>query len=118
MANKTVITKEQAKAIEGLREIGSSDERILSVVADPNNSWLGDYKSVNDMEVLTLASALINGYEVEQTPEEKVRGVYEMAKKTEGQMHTEKFKSKWQGVQQGVEYTLGALGIKIEGVNE
>ncbi|OJT65468.1 hypothetical protein BFP49_09485 [Bacillus licheniformis] len=76
---KPVITKEQAECLENLRGLSP----------------------------LTIVAALINGYEVEKTPEEKVREYYESHG---GSPSAEERKA-------AIRETLYKLGIKIEGVN-
>lgn len=55
-----------------------------------------------------LMSALVNGYTVEQTPEEKVHEYYDSLNEQDGFESAE---------QDGILTTLDLLGIKIEGVN-
>lgn len=58
--------------------------------------------------LINYYKALVNGYEVEETPEEKVRYWYENP-----DIHNYNPNS-WK---MGIKVTLDALGIKIEGVN-
>ncbi|MGN7387782.1 hypothetical protein [Sporosarcina sp. SAFN-015] len=60
-----------------------------------------------------LMRALVNGYEVEKTPEEKVRDYYGKI----NALIAEHRYSHDVGVRFGIEKTLDLLGIKIEGVN-
>ena len=59
---------------------------------------------------LRYLSAIVNGYQVEETPEEKVREYYEHF----NQPFAERFMESEQHV---IAKTLNLLGIKIEGVN-
>lgn len=53
--------------------------------------------------------ALVNGYEVEQTPEDKVRDYFNYCKNSAApEIRSEMY---------GIRNTLNILGIKIEGVN-
>jgi hypothetical protein len=62
-----------------------------------------------------LLKALVNGYEVEQSPEDKVRELYGRYKNCD---HQEKAKAEYcRGVCNGIIDTLNALNIKVEGVN-
>lgn len=62
-----------------------------------------------DDNKLTIAKALVIGYEVEQTPEDKVRNYYdECSRSADEGIRNERF---------GIRNTLNILGIKIEGVN-
>ncbi|MBW7976855.1 hypothetical protein [Bacillus velezensis] len=117
---KPTIAKEQAEAIEELR-LRLSDEGILLSFTNDSLS-VGDNKSgcLYNLNLLTLAAALINGYESEPTPEEKLRDYYEDIKRSrderyvagdiEGKRHNV-------GVLTGIRNTLDILEINIEGVN-
>ncbi|MCY9132800.1 hypothetical protein MOF07_19390 [Bacillus spizizenii] len=121
---KPTITKEQAEAIEkginvyehqGLTRGPVLYSRLIldhsDVLDRKTGPWIAEFACLNDMILETLAAALVNGYEVEKAPEEKVREYYdklwadycdtndiEIAKET-------------------IINTLDLLGIKIEGVN-
>lgn len=75
--NKPEITKKQAEAIEQVRRWGHGDSWILinhaDVLSGRVSTWGCSVCALDKMDMLTLAAALINGYEVEKTPEEKVR---------------------------------------------
>ncbi|PJI12360.1 hypothetical protein CTV96_09435 [Bacillus altitudinis] len=110
---KPEITKEQAEAITYLRGHGRDDEYILS--------HFGVYVShcavLNELSRVSLAAALINGYEIVMTPEEKVKAYYEKlaAKRRyvpgcidEIKIYTE---------MDAIRRTLDMLGIEIDFVN-
>lgn len=119
---KPEITKKQAEAIEFLRE-NYTDVQILEMRVKGAGCLLyikGDIAcgSIYDLSPIELADALINGYEVEKSPEQKVRDYYESnyakhekSKPFSGEDHYTT------GVSQGIKRTLEHLGIKIEGVN-
>ncbi|MEK5298687.1 hypothetical protein [Bacillus sp. FSL R5-0659] len=111
---KPEITKEQAEAITYLRGLGRDDEYILSHFG----VYVRHCAVLNNLSRVSLAAALINGYEIVMTPEEKVRDYYESnyakhekSKPFSGEDHYTT------GVSQGIKRTLEHLGIKIEGVN-
>lgn len=110
---KPEITKEQAEAITYLRGLGRDDESILS--------YFGEYVRkcavLNDLSRVSLAAALINGYEIAESPEQKVRAYYEKlaAKRRyvpgcidEIKIYTE---------MDAIRRTLDMLGIEIDFVN-
>lgn len=67
---KPVITKEQANSIENIRREGVlNDEDILR----NHGKFTCTDACLNDLAFMTLAAALINGYEVDKTPEETIR---------------------------------------------
>ncbi|ETB71311.1 hypothetical protein [Bacillus paralicheniformis] len=119
---RPLITKEQAGAIEQVRRWGHGDDWILASHADVlsgrPSTWGYSICELDKMDMLTLAAALINGYEVEKTPEEKVREYYAANyQRHEQSMPRSKDDFYTSGVAEGVRNTLDSLGIKIEGVN-
>lgn len=115
--NRPTLPKEVAEAIERLRADGYSNEDIVWNHAfgneDDYNDAIYSYSSVNFDGLIT---ALVNGYKVEQTPEEKVREYFERHKRkcyvTTGVEHTEHLSTVL-----AISHTLYLLGKKIEGVN-
>lgn len=115
---KPVITKEQADALLGLYAEEWSKEHVLEYHV--TREWTDRFSPLNDLDTVTLAAALINGYEVEKTPEEKVREYYEEAqRRCKARSETGDIEGLWYnaGRGYGVVDTLDILGIKIEGVN-
>ncbi|MCP1355430.1 DUF1642 domain-containing protein [Aneurinibacillus migulanus] len=100
---KVKLPKEVAKSIEDLREIGADNWDIVFTFAsgDEYHNHLVEFAKEHTDRFL---QALVNGYEIEMTPEEKVYEYYHE--------HTENSDEKV-----GVCRTLNLLGIKIEGVN-
>ncbi|MCY9225947.1 hypothetical protein MOF11_13020 [Bacillus haynesii] len=111
---KPVITKEQANSIGNIRREGvMNDEDILR----NHGIFAGADACLNELDFMTLAAALINDYEVEKTPEEKVREYYEeIIRDKEGAFDYEEQLS-YENMSHAVRETLNRLGIKIEGVN-
>ncbi|MCA0117409.1 hypothetical protein [Bacillus sp. RSS_NA_20] len=110
---KPEITKEQAEAITYLRGLGRDDEYILSY----RGEYVGHCAVLNDLSRVSLAAALINGYEIAKSPEQKVRDHYEklVAKRRyvpgcidEIKLYTE---------MDAIRRTLDMLGIEIDFVN-
>ncbi|QLI77098.1 hypothetical protein [Bacillus pumilus] len=110
---KPEITKEQAEAITYLRELGRDNEYILSHFG----VYVRHCAVLNDLSRVSLAAALINGYEIERSPEQKVREHYEKlaAKRRyvpgcidELKIYTE---------MDAIRRTLDMLGIEIDFVN-
>lgn len=105
---KIKLPREITEAIEDLRVEGYTDTQIVyDVESGKGNRTLNDYF----FDVGTpddLMQALVNGYEVEKTPEEMVREFYESLNTSEV----------WEPKKRdGVEQTLNILGIKIGGIN-
>ncbi|MCY9372652.1 hypothetical protein [Bacillus haynesii] len=111
---KPVITKEQADCIENTRREGvMNDEDILR----NHGKFIFAGECLNELDFMTLAAALINGYEVEKTPEEKVREYYEELCDEFDCAYWSSDEIKYLCKKQAVRETLDKLGIKIEGVN-
>ncbi|QYG88290.1 hypothetical protein [Bacillus atrophaeus] len=111
---KPTITKEQAEVIESWAmdcNGGVYKERLIRAHADDAGDWGGAYSPLNDLDLLTLAAALVNGYEIEKTPEEKVREYFE--KLWTCCCGTDEIEI----AEETIINTLNLLGIKIEGVN-
>ncbi|MGE1096881.1 hypothetical protein ACQJZ4_07840 [Bacillus altitudinis] len=118
---KPEITKEQAEAIEFLRE-HYDDRRILElydedVIGHVHDAYGHDCGSLYDLDLIDFAAALINGYEIAKSPEQKVREHYEKlaAKRRyvpgcidEIKIYTE---------MDAIRRTLDMLGIEIDFVN-
>lgn len=125
---KVIVTKEVAEAIE--RYLDGDDtyrEKLLEEHAGIYSSganWSDFYdgkvyNALDSVSLIEMAEILVNGYEVEKSPEENVRDYFTALKLREEYVE----KSGHSGSQhrqgwQSVEETLRLLGIKIEGVND
>ncbi|NUJ16264.1 DUF1642 domain-containing protein [Bacillus glycinifermentans] len=92
---KPVITKEQAELFEKLREVYTDEELVAR--------YIDNELDLFDLGFTDFLAALINGYEVEKTPEDKVREYFVNLSESCDR--------------RAVISTLNLLGIKIEGVN-
>lgn len=112
---KPAITEEQAYALLGLYVERWSKEDVLEYHV--TREWTDRFSPLNDLDTVTIAAALINGYEVEKTPEEKVREYYdELCDKFDHACWSSD-ELEYGCKKQAVRETLDKLGIKIEGVN-
>ncbi|MEC1870383.1 hypothetical protein [Bacillus paralicheniformis] len=112
---KPVITKEQAYALLGLYTEGWSKEDVLEYHV--TREWTDRFSPLNDLDTVTIAAALINGYEVEKTPEEKVREYYEELIRDKRVAFDYEEQLSYENMSHAVRETLNRLGMKIEGVN-
>lgn len=111
---KPVITKDQSDSIEAFLEVGTKEELLTAKV---HCCHFGDeYSGINTIDIMTLASALINGYEVEKTPEESVREFYDSFE-CGPRMYPAEMSFRNEEYRRIIKCTLNRLGIKIEGVN-
>ncbi|WP_035389592.1 hypothetical protein [Bacillus sp. UNC125MFCrub1.1] len=111
---KPEITKKQAEAITYLRGLSRDDEYILR----NHREYIMNCAVLNKLSLVSLAAALINGYEIEKSPEQKVREFYdynhEKHERSEALSPEDHYTA---GTDWGIRQTLNHLGIKIEGVN-
>jgi hypothetical protein len=127
---KVILPRDVAEAIDTyLAEFGKEALIIAacSIVDDPeNNSWISKYQALNEISVLDLMSALVNGYTIEKSPEEKVREYYEELKEqrelaSKGSLFSSMEISRYHRLTSkmvSVRHTLNLLGITIEGIND
>jgi len=114
---KVIVPKDVAHAIVGLRGVFSNSEDILTNLSlmerryeSGNDGWYGaivNYCKVPEQRANYLR-AVLNGYQIELTPEEAIKDLYEIHKSADYYNN---------GVRYGITETLDALGITIEGVN-
>lgn len=115
---KVTVTKEVAEALAIHAKSGVSVRTMLR--HNVHGDLYGVYAPLQTMHVEELAKALLIGYTVEKSPEDKVREYYDRCKSTYtytscgGSMVAASFKN---GQMVGASITLDILGIKIEGVN-
>lgn len=121
---KVKLPREVAQAIEDLRKDGMSNFNIMyqaqgAVVTNSYltiRKWAFDFPGEGSPDL--LMQALVNGYEVEKTPEDRVREYFEILKRRE--VYAEENGHLTAQHRQGrlsVAITLDILGIKIKGVN-
>lgn len=118
--NKVTIPREVAEAIEELRNAGMSNWAIIAIANDPSEfdeKCLGEYSTTLSRfkERDKLLVALVNGYEIEQTPEERLRDIFidaaneRLSAGSDGEYYV--------GMMDGIRTALNTLGIKIVGIN-
>ena len=128
MMNKEILPKEVAEAIEKLRADGMNNYAIMVCAQHANcdesllviQDWAFECEAYSG-KTDNLMNALVNGYEVEKTPEEKVREYYESIERWAKRMreragHAGESNALYELT--GIETTLNKLGITIEGVNK
>jgi hypothetical protein len=114
MSEKVVLTKKVADALESARKRG--DEEVIEVIFDSENSYVSEEtKILNGFDRMGIVHALMNGYEVEETPEDQVRGHYENLDMKDLRGVASYVVT---GERRGIRKTLDLLGIIIAGVND
>jgi hypothetical protein len=107
---KTVLTREQVEAINHwLQNYVGGEEALLQAHLN-KGEWVEETAALNGLPFMTLANALINGYEIEASPEEKIENWYRSLGHYPNGHYVE-------GVKEGIKKTLDILNIKLKGVN-
>ncbi|WP_102271345.1 hypothetical protein [Cytobacillus massiliigabonensis] len=118
MTKKVTLPREVAEAIESLRNRGESDQDIVTYGIERYSfSDAGIIYSYGKTNFHELMSALVNGFEAEKSPEEKVREYYEHVKQEYFEAVDGRERREYLGKYSAVKTTLDLLGIQIEGVN-
>ncbi|XOT28879.1 hypothetical protein ACLQ7P_08510 [Bacillus subtilis subsp. subtilis] len=112
---KPTITKEQADVIQIFMDGGKEKSDLLRIHA--KDRWIEEFSCLNELDIMTLAAALVNGYEVKKTPEEKLREYYESLWSDYCDSDDPFIEVACESARAAVKETLNLLGIKIEGVN-
>ena len=114
MTNKIKLTKEQSNGLEVIKKLYSIDNILKTHAKADEGAWTGNAEDVNDLSLSDLATALINGYEVEMTPHEVIAVKYNTSQ--DDYVYNQCPHSK--GFAEGIEFTLNTLGITTKGVND
>ncbi|WP_433959340.1 hypothetical protein [Cytobacillus horneckiae] len=114
MAEKVKVSREVAEALESAREI-RSDETITNMCIA--RSFVADQEPLNKLNPYIMVKILINGYEVEQTPEELVREYYRFKEMDLKQVTNSYDRGFATGALISIKKTLDMLGVKIKGIN-
>lgn len=113
---KVKVTKAQADAFEEIIGVGDDMSHQVQLHAKYPDNWRSN-SELNGMPLDTFIRALYIGYEVELSPEEKVREMYCKAADEEKDLYNHPQASWWRSRRRAIFDTVNALGIKIEGVN-
>lgn len=108
MAKKVKISREASEAIELMRAQGATLTEIVERHYDGELIPVNGYEHVSGLSLDTLIRALYIGYEVEETPEDKVMELYKNPDLHELNPNSYRI---------GIRDALNALNIKIDGVN-
>lgn len=98
---KVKVSREVAEAIERLRKNGHDNNSFIEGHVKYGYE-LDENKCLNELDTETLARALLIGYEVEETPQERLKEYYDKTSVVERIVIAE---------------TLEILNIKVKGVN-
>lgn len=113
-ANKVKVSKEVAEAIEELlRRNGGNHGDALGGYLQTRKFTVEKLIPLNTMHQHIAVQAIYFGYEVEQTPAEKVADQY----RNLSELFTKFGYRSDLAAMQGIEFVVEAYGLKIEGVN-
>jgi hypothetical protein len=110
---KVIVSKEVAGAIEHI--VRSNIPVSLTLNVHSSNGLVGIYAPLQKLDIEELSKALLIGYEVEKSPEEKIREYY--IRNGDEYASTPYTTHLFEGRRQGIVETLDLLEIKIGGVN-
>lgn len=112
MDKKVIIPKDVAEAIEHVRNAGYTNFTLINIEtlrkSFPEQHEILNYYNGTEERLNNYLLALVNGYTVKQTPEDKVREYYDGQDRGSVPGHNRAV---------GIKTTLDLLGIKIEGIN-
>ena len=121
--SKVILPKSVAEAIETMRSKGVSNYGIIDnssrypTSRSEETVWRWAFGESRTGNPDLLMSALVNGYEIEKSPEEKLREYYEDHVKDEiSGDYDRKFTG--EATTKAIVDTLDILGITIEGIND
>jgi hypothetical protein len=79
---KVQLPRNIAEALESAKTNGGA-EHVIYVLFSETNYYTGDaVVALNDFDKMTLVSALVNGYKVAESPEDRLRRCYESHKRS------------------------------------
>lgn len=123
MAEKVKVSQETAKALETALDRGSKETLLIyhcngftdeGKLQDGSVWTQQEYIGLNELSPEQLAVALYVGYEIEQTPGEKVKNYFNSWNQPIDGISN----SDWTSEQKAIIGTLNRLNIKIKGINE
>lgn len=117
---KVKLPKDVAESIEGIRSGDGDNRHVLEEILNDRPVTKESetvYKYAKD-HLDTILKALVNGYEVELTPEEKVREYWDKMMKSRYSCKNEIQLDNIESEIAGIEKTLELLEIEIEGINK
>lgn len=117
MQEKVKLPKVTVDALNLMMAKGTPRSEIVERHIHKDHLQVNNCEYVEVLPTETLISALYIGYEVEQTPEEKVRQTFDYALEQIGNLGDHPQAEHWKGLKTGIITTLAILNIKIEGVN-
>jgi hypothetical protein len=113
------LTRAQADALEAATGIYCDHDIIAMHVENPEGWSDGIYAPLNGLPLRTVALALYAGYDVEETPEERIRAYYKSAimKIGANAPHHNAFAEAYaEGQMHAVHFVLKALGREIDDI--
>lgn len=122
---KVIVTKEVAEAIEDLRKVQYTNSKIIADIENDRGCTaygtlmptLIKFSRQSEGNLDILMKALVNGYEIEKSPEENVFDYYNRMRLRRNGILMGYEREGLEIRMQTVQETLDILGIKIEGIN-
>lgn len=121
MSKKIRVSSEINNAIISALEFYKEAEKINSKIINHTimGTWTEEREILHTLDIELLAECLINGYEIEETPEEILLKEYNNAVETSKRNMPNTYnEGYWIGFKDGIYETLKIKGEKIKGIND
>lgn len=127
MAEKVKVSREVADAIElyiddctRVLKLTLENSKAVLIAEHYKQDWakyeIGQYLALNDIDTFTLMQAMVNDYEVEETPEEKLLMRFQHCEQRAGWHQDDE--REMQATANAIKETLNTLNIQIKGINK
>lgn len=118
---KIKVSRTLAEALDDVRET-HNDERILNLHVqtkfDASKSWGTGWTPLNDLTALELSKILIYGYEIEETPHEKLKRLYDAPPQYVGEENVMLAMQLETAFRHGIKTALKMLDAQVKGIND
>lgn len=115
MNKKIKVSKKMFLALEECLRISTKEELLKDHIS--SGEWISEEFSVfNNLSILEMAEILINDYELEETPEEKLLTRFNYCSQRCGWHQDDE--TEMRATANAIKETLEILNIKIKGINE
>jgi hypothetical protein len=113
------VSKEVAEALEKVKEDQKNNfARIVEYHVEESPEWSSELAPLNSLSLDSMIRALYIGYEVEKTPEEKIKELFDSYGPQLTGFRAGHHEPDDERVQMGIKLTLDKLGMKVEGIND
>jgi len=119
MAEKVKVSREVAEAIDFVTNVAAIQfKEVMGIMLEGGFSRPCNEKAfiLNELPIKQVAAILINGYEIEQTPEEKLVERFRYCEQRWGWHQDDE--TEMRATANAIKETLDTLNIQIKGINK